>query len=126
MKYTQYSSSLFGQGKVNKRQVEGKGGEEKGILTGGKEKRRGRKVNKTNNDIEDVSFKLLSHKGKITVVSHDTFSIPAGEFAEGTLFIEVNASALSGDKDKVVIGVFSKEEQIETTRTAFLGPRSYK
>lgn len=83
-------------------------------------------VNKTNNDIEDVSFKLLSHKGKITVVSHDTFSVPAGEFAEGTLFIEVNASALSGDKDKVVIGVFSKEEQIETTRTAFLGPRSYK
>ena len=83
-------------------------------------------VNKTNNDIEDVTFKLLSHKGKITIVSHDTFIVPAGELAKGTLFIELNASALSGDKDKVVIGVFSGDEQIETTRTAFLGPRSYK
>ena len=83
-------------------------------------------VNKTNNDIENVTFKLLSHKGTISVVSHDTFMVPAGAFTEGTLFIELNASALSGDKDKVVIGVFSGEEQIETTRTAFLGPRSYK
>jgi cytochrome c oxidase accessory protein FixG len=82
-------------------------------------------VNKTINDIENVRFELLSHKGTIKVVSHELFSVPAGEFAEGTLFIEVNASALSGDKDKVVIGVFSGDEQIETTRTAFLGPRSY-
>lgn len=83
-------------------------------------------VNKTNNTIEDVSFKLLSHKGTISIVSHDTFIVPAGGSAEGTLFVELNASALSGDKDKVVIGVFSGEEQIETTRTAFLGPRSYR
>jgi len=82
-------------------------------------------VNKTNNDIENVTFKLLSHKGTIEIVSHDTFVVPAGDLAEGTLFIELNASALSGDKDKVVIGVFSGDEQIETTRTAFLGPRSY-
>ena len=83
-------------------------------------------VNKTNNEIKDVSFKLLSHKGKITIVSHEMFTVPASDLAEGTLFIEVNASALSGDKDKVVIGVYSGDEQIETTRTAFLGPRSFK
>jgi len=82
-------------------------------------------VNKTNNDIEDVRFKLLSHKGTIKIVSHETFTVPAGSLAKGTLFIELNASALSGDKDKVVIGVFSGDEQIETARTAFLGPRSY-
>lgn len=82
-------------------------------------------VNKTNNEIENVSFRLLSHKGKITIVSHETFTVPTSGLAEGTLFIEVNASALSGDKDKVVIGVYSGDEQIETTRTAFLGPRSF-
>lgn len=82
-------------------------------------------VNKTNNEIENVSFRLLSHKGKITIVSHETFTVPASGLAEGTLFIELNASALSGDKDKVVIGVYSGDEQIETTRTAFLGPRSF-
>jgi len=83
-------------------------------------------VNKTNNEITDVRFELLSHKGTIKIVSHDTFIVPAGGLAEGTLFIEVNASVLSGDKDKVVIGVFSGDEQIETTRTAFLGPRTFK
>jgi cytochrome c oxidase accessory protein FixG len=83
-------------------------------------------VNKTNSDIKNVRFKLLSHKGTIKIVSHETFTVPAGGLAKGTLFVEVNASALSGDKDKVVIGVFSDDEQIETTRTAFLGPRSYK
>jgi cytochrome c oxidase accessory protein FixG len=82
-------------------------------------------INKTNDDIENVRFELLSHKGTIKIVSHDFFIVPAGGRAEGTLFIEVNARALSGDKDKVVIGVFSGEEQIETTRSAFLGPRSF-
>jgi len=82
-------------------------------------------VNKTNNDIESVTFKLLSHTGKIDVVGHETFTVPAGGLAEGTLFIEVPAAALSGDKDKVVIGVYSDQVQIETTRTAFLGPRSF-
>lgn len=82
-------------------------------------------ANKTNNAIENVSFKLLSHNGTVKIVSHETFTVPAGGLAEGTLFVELNASALSGDKDKVVIGVFSNGEQIETTRTAFLGPRSF-
>ncbi len=83
-------------------------------------------VNKTNNEIKDVSFKLLSHKGTVVIVSSGVLEVPAGGTAEGTLFVELNASALSGDKDKVVIGVYSGGEQIETTRTAFLGPRSYK
>ena len=82
-------------------------------------------LNKTNRDIEGVSFKLLSHKGTIQVVSHEEFNVPAAQLAQGTLFIEINAAALSGDKDKVTIGVYSDGEQIETTRTAFLGPRSF-
>ena len=53
-------------------------------------------VNKTNNAIEDVTFKLLSHKGTISIVSHDTFTVPAGGLAEGTLFIEVNATHIMG------------------------------
>ncbi len=82
-------------------------------------------VNKTNDEIKDIQLKLLSHPGSITIVGHDSFNVPAGGLAQGTLFIELNASALSGDKDKVVIGVFTGDEQIETTRTAFLGPRSF-
>lgn len=83
-------------------------------------------VNKTVDEIEDVTFNLKSHKGTITVVSHDSFSVPEQGLAEGTLFIEINASALTGDKDRLEIEVLSGGEVIETTTTAFLGPRSYK
>ena len=82
-------------------------------------------VNKTSTDIEEVTFKLLSHKGTIKMVSHDSFLVPAEELAEGTLFIEINNSALTGDKDQLEIGVYSGEKLIETTITQFLAPRSY-
>ncbi|WP_299315261.1 cytochrome c oxidase accessory protein CcoG [uncultured Aquimarina sp.] len=84
-------------------------------------------VNKTIDDIENVHFELLSHTGTIEVVTHKNFVVPKQGLAEGTLFIEINVSALSGDKDKVKIGVYANDnELIETTTTAFLGPRSYR
>ncbi len=83
-------------------------------------------VNKTTKDVDDVNFKLLSHKGTIKLVSHQDFKVPAKELAEGTLFIEINNSALNGDKNNIKIGVYSGDELIETTTTAFMGPRSYK
>jgi cytochrome c oxidase accessory protein FixG len=83
-------------------------------------------VNKTNVEIKDVHFELLSHKGKVILVAHDVFKVPAQGLAEGTLFVEINASGLSGDKDRVKVGVYSGDLLIETTTAAFLGPRSYK
>jgi cytochrome c oxidase accessory protein FixG len=83
-------------------------------------------VNKTTTDITDVSFKLLSHKGTINLVRHENFIVPAQERAEGTLFIEINNSALEGDKNKLRIGVYSSEKLIETATVQFLAPRSYK
>ena len=82
-------------------------------------------VNKTTRNIENVSFKLLSHNGQINMVSVDSFQVPAQDLAEGTLFIEINNSALTGDKDKLEIGVYSGNKLIETTKTQFLAPRSY-
>ncbi len=82
-------------------------------------------VNKTTASIEDVQFKLLSHKGEIKMVKQGALTVPKQGLDEGTLFIEINNSALSGDKDRLKIGVYSGEELIETTTTAFLGPRSY-
>lgn len=82
-------------------------------------------INKTSKDIDDVSFKLLSHKGKIDLVSHHSFEVPAQELAEGTLFIEIDNAVLNGDKDKLKIGVYSGDQLIETTTARFLAPRSY-
>lgn len=83
-------------------------------------------INKTSKDIDDVSYKILSHKGEIKLVSNHNFIIPKQGLAEGTLFIELNLSALKSDKDKLEIGVYSGDKLIETTITNFLGPRSYK
>lgn len=81
--------------------------------------------NKTTKDIDHVSFKLLSHQGTISMVKNEEFKVPKQGLEEGTLFIEIDAAKLTGDKDKVKIGVYSGDKLIETTKTAFLGPRSY-
>jgi cytochrome c oxidase accessory protein FixG len=82
-------------------------------------------VNKTTKDVKDVRFELLSHEGTIRLVKDHNFDVEKQGLAEGTLFIEINASDLTGDKDKVEIGVYSGDKLIETTKTSFLGPRSY-
>lgn len=84
-------------------------------------------INKTTKDIENVSFKLRKTIGEIKMVStENTFTVPAQGLAEGTLFIELPQSALSGDKNSVMIEVYSADDLIETTTVNFLGPRSYK
>jgi hypothetical protein len=84
-------------------------------------------VNKTTKDIENVSFKLMSHKGELKLVAtHDSFIVPSQDIAKGTLFVEINNSALTGDRNKIKIGVYPGEKLIETTTANFLGPRSYK
>tara|TARA_R110001632_G_scaffold63318_3_gene151484 strand:+ start:23962 stop:25383 length:1422 start_codon:yes stop_codon:yes gene_type:complete len=83
-------------------------------------------INKTSNDIEEVSFKLLSHDGVIKLVSNPTFTIIKQGLAEGSLFIDLPKSELKKDNIKLRIGVYSKGKLIETTTTNFLGPRSYR
>ncbi len=83
-------------------------------------------VNKTTSQIDDVSFKLTSHKGTIILVNKSEFSIPKQGLTEGTLFIEMPRSEIKEDKDKVTIAVYSNGVLIESTKTTFLGPRSYK
>ncbi len=83
-------------------------------------------VNKTTEDINDVSFKLRGIAGEIKLVSTTTtFEVKENGLAEGTLFIELKQSDLSGDKNKVTIDVYSGDQLIETTSVSFLGPRSY-
>jgi cytochrome c oxidase accessory protein FixG len=83
-------------------------------------------INKTSKDVSDVSFRLLSHPGTITLVRGDRFEVAAEKRAEGTIFVDINGAALNADKDKLKIGVYSGDELIETTSVRFLAPRSYK
>ncbi|WP_066225562.1 cytochrome c oxidase accessory protein CcoG [Formosa haliotis] len=84
-------------------------------------------INKTNDDIDDVTFKLADYPGEIKLVSaSDTFVVPGQGLAEGTLFIEIKQSDLKGDKNELTLEVYSHDKLIETTTVSFLGPRSYK
>ncbi len=83
-------------------------------------------LNKTSSEKRDITFKLKSPKGTIHTVKQGEIIVPAQGLAEGTLFIEINASALSGDKNRAVIEVYSGDQLIETTSASFIGPRSYK
>tara|TARA_R110002051_G_scaffold99857_1_gene170233 strand:+ start:40972 stop:42390 length:1419 start_codon:yes stop_codon:yes gene_type:complete len=83
-------------------------------------------VNKTSNDINDIHFALVSHKGTIKLVREGDFNVKGQQLAEGTLFIEINNAAIKSDKEKIKIEIYSGDTLIETTTTAFLAPRSYR
>lgn len=83
-------------------------------------------INKTTAAIEDVHFELMSHNGSIESVTHQDINIPEKGFAEGTLFIQINQAGLKSEKDNVEIGIYSGKELIETTKTNFMGPRSFR
>ena len=83
-------------------------------------------VNKTSQKIEDITFKLRGFEGEIKLVStSETFVVESQGIAEGTLFIELNQSDLSGDKNRLILEVYSGDKLIETTTVSFMGPRSY-
>ncbi|SDH24239.1 cytochrome c oxidase accessory protein CcoG [Winogradskyella thalassocola] len=83
-------------------------------------------VNKTSREIDDLTFKLRGWDGDIHIVStSETFIVEPQGIAEGTLFIELKQSDLSGDKNDIMIDLYSKDELIETTSVTFMGPRSF-
>jgi cytochrome c oxidase accessory protein FixG len=83
-------------------------------------------VNKTNEDFENVSFKILSGNGEIKDASGKLFTVPANQIQQGTLFIEMDEKDISEDKKAIQIGVFSGDKKIETTKAVFMGPRRFR
>jgi cytochrome c oxidase accessory protein FixG len=82
-------------------------------------------INKTNNDFNDIRFKLVGIKGTLKVVGKQELKIPKQGINGGTLFIEINQNLLDSDKTKLDIEVYNGKEKIETATTNFLSPRSF-
>ena len=82
-------------------------------------------INKTNEDLNAIHFKLIGIKGNLKVVGKQTLSVPRQGMNKGTLFIEINQYILDSDKTKLRIEVFNADKKIETTTTSFLSPRSF-
>lgn len=83
-------------------------------------------VNKTTSDKNDIKFKLKSHPGEIRTVNRSEIVVPAQDMVEGTFFIEINGSALKGNRNKILIEVYSGDQLLETTKATFLGRRTYQ
>ena len=82
-------------------------------------------INKTNNDFNDIHFKLDGIKGTLNVVGEQDIKVPRQGMNEGTLFIEINHFLLESDKTKIKIDVYNGNKKIESNTTNFLGPRSF-
>lgn len=82
-------------------------------------------INKTNNDFNDIHFKLADIKGMLKVVGKQNFKVAKQGMTAGTLFVEINQYVLESDKTKLKIEVYDGDKKIETSRTNFLSPRSF-
>jgi cytochrome c oxidase accessory protein FixG len=82
-------------------------------------------INKTSNDFNNISFKLVGIKGTLNVVGKKNLQVPKQGMSGGTLFIEINQNLLDSDKTKLKIEVYNGDKKIETSTTSFLGPRSF-
>ena len=82
-------------------------------------------INKTNNDFNDIHFKLVGIKGNLKVVGEQDLKVPKQGMKSGTLFVEINQYLLDTDKTKLEIDVYDGNNKIETTHTNFLSPRSF-
>jgi len=83
-------------------------------------------LNKTNKEFEDISFKLSSPKGEVKRVKQGEIRVPAQDYIEGTIFVEINEAALEGEKTKILIDVYSGDQRIDTQKAIFMGPRSFR
>ena len=82
-------------------------------------------INKTNNDFNDIHFKLVGIKGTLKVVGEQDLKVARQGMNEGTLFVEINQFLLESDKTKIKIDVYDGNKKIESSSTNFISPRSF-
>ncbi len=82
-------------------------------------------INKTNNDFNDIHFKLVGIKGTLKLVGNQHLKVGKQEMVAGTMFVEINQFLLESDKTKLKIEVYDGDKKIETSTTSFLSPRSF-
>lgn len=82
-------------------------------------------INKTNQDLNDVHFKLVSPKGELKVVGNQHFKIAKQQLGKGIFFLKIHPAFLNGDKTNVKVEVYNGKHLIDTETATFLGPRSF-
>jgi len=80
-------------------------------------------INKGTVPLENVTLKVLSHKGSIENTAYD-MDIPVLERGVGALTIKIPKADLSSYKEIINIGVYSNDKLIEEVEVKFSGPIS--
>jgi cytochrome c oxidase accessory protein FixG len=84
-----------------------------------------RLLNKTLDDIENITFQVEDNLGKVIMLG-DEIEIKAGNYAEGIMAVEIPAELLDDDTDKFRINVYSNGKKITSTKTRFMKPSKYE
>ncbi len=77
-------------------------------------------INKTNDDIP-FTIELLSHDGEIDIIGGD-ITVEKQSVGESVFFIIFDEEDVSTERMKIEIGIYSGNELIDKTKTAFVGP----
>ena len=80
-------------------------------------------INKTTQDFDHISFKIVAPKeATIEVVGNQDIALKKQGMASGTLFVKIHQAFITEKKLKLKIEVYSGENRIESTTTTFSGP----
>jgi cytochrome c oxidase accessory protein FixG len=82
-----------------------------------------RVVNKTSREMP-VELHLESPAGSLAVMGAGDIVVPPQKLTESSVLIELDPDAMKPGTTPLVIGVYSGGKQIETLKTAFIGPRN--
>lgn len=82
-------------------------------------------ANKTNRDIP-LHLQLEGVNGQISVVGNHDIKVKASGQGSGTFFVILPRSIIHDRKTAIRIGLYAGDKKIETVKTNFLGPVSYK
>ena len=77
-------------------------------------------VNKTNRELP-IEFRLMDSEGSIELVGH-AVHLEKAALGQGSMFIVLDRSAITGVRTELTIGIYSGEELIEKVNTTFMGP----
>jgi cytochrome c oxidase accessory protein FixG len=81
-----------------------------------------RVVNKTSRELP-VELRLESPAGSLQVMG-GKLVVPAQNFLENSLLVELDPAAIKSGTTPVFVGVYAGEKKLQTLKTAFIGPRN--
>lgn len=79
-------------------------------------------ANKTSETMS-VDIRLLSHEGEIRMIGHMPI-LGGGDVAQATLLLLMNRQDLKGMTTPVSIGIYHRDELLETCESTFFGPKN--